>query len=128
MQASSGLRPLDWPLRARPLLQALGVMSTNIWAIGLLAIVTTVIGAILFFPMRWLAMRNAPNNGAVRDITSKDLFLMVPLVLFLLTLVWFMEAGNKLAAGVFALITASATIAGVVMLKKQKDKAERDDA
>lgn len=61
-----------------------GVIMDNLLVIGILALAAFVVGAILFFPMRWWALRSVPSGKKIPTITPFALIIAVAVVLVFL--------------------------------------------
>jgi hypothetical protein len=91
-------------------------------AIGIILLAMLGIGAMLYFPMRWLALRSAPPNHKSRRVTRKELLLIGSTVAGMLILYALAQWGNKAAAVAFVVIMLSAHIVAFVTLQRAKDK------
>ena len=83
-----------------------------------------VIGAALFFPMRWLFTRNATANRDSPRVTASGYLQVALVVAVLLVLIWYKEAGNKAAGIVFATLMLIATIVGGFLVHKAKRRKD----
>lgn len=95
---------------------------------GLVA-VGIIVGALLFFPMRWLIHRfgPAPKEPKSPPATKMHIVTAAVVVASLLVLFWFIEAGNKVAGLIFVAVMVVAHIAAAVILKRSKEAKEEGD-
>ena len=83
------------------------------------------IGAVLFFPMRWLLTRNNPESTNSPKVTLSGFLQAALAVALLLVIAWFMESGNKTASVIWGLLIIGGNIWLYSNIKKQKGKEER---
>jgi len=65
-------------------------------------------------------MRNAKEQS-LRKVTKKELPYVVLFVSGFLVLVWFIEAGSKTAAVIFAVLTLVIFLAKILIVRRQRD-------
>ena len=63
-----------------------------------------VIGAVLFFPMRWLLTRNNLETKESPRVTPSGYLQIALVVAVMLIVAWHMEAGNKTATIIWTIL------------------------
>ncbi len=79
-----------------------------------------VVGVALFFPMRWLLTRNNPASKESPKVTPSGYLQMALVVSALLVLIWYKEAGSKIAIVTFGILALVASVWGVILARKSK--------
>ncbi len=93
-------------------------------AIAILGAGSLVVGLVLYLPMRWVFLRNK-EPGRSPTVRSKGVIAVAPLLLVMLALFWFKEAGSSLAGYMFTgLMVGVCAFASWKLAKTGKGKNE----
>ena len=80
-----------------------------------------VIGTVLFFPMRWLFTRNKPEARKSPKVPPSGYLQIALVVAVMLMLAWHMEAGNKIASIIWAVLGIGGSVWLFFVRKKLDD-------
>ena len=80
------------------------------------------IGIVLFFPMRWFLTRNNPESERSPNVTAIGFLQAALVVVLMLIIAWFMEAGNKTASIVWGALVIGGNVWLCFMVKNKEGK------
>jgi predicted permease len=80
-------------------------------------------GVLLFFPLRWLALRRLRPEASPK-VGAKALFAAGAVVAIFVSLAWLKQAGSTYASIAFSLLTVAVYIGGYILLVRQRRRAK----
>lgn len=103
---------------------ALNIISNDMQIIAILLFGSLIVGTLIYIPARFLILKfdsRAPGSSTVR---GRDLAFTLLVVVALLGLLGLATFGSKVAAALYVLIMAVATVIGRVVIRRSKKSGD----